>query len=67
MGIYVVICLSAVWSVLHIKVEPMIIVLALAIILVLGVTQCENTIKPYIKKFKGIQFCRDLQKPLSTN
>ena len=46
MGICVVICLGVVWSVLHIIVEPIIIVLILTIILVLGVAQCENTIRP---------------------
>ena len=44
MEICVVICLGAVWSALHIIVEPIIIVLIMAIILVLGVAQCENTI-----------------------
>ena len=44
MGICVVICLGAVCSALHIIVEPIIIVLVIAIILVLGVAQCENTI-----------------------
>ena len=45
MGICVVIGLGAVWSVLHITVEPILIILGIGLGLVFGVAQCEKTIK----------------------
>ena len=44
MGICVVIGLSAVWSVLHITVEPILIILGIGLGLIVSVTQCEKTI-----------------------
>ena len=46
-----VIFLGAVLSVLHIIVEPIIIVLVIAIVLILGVAQCENTITAAVPSF----------------